>query len=176
MFSLNDYSPEVQEILALDGAGLRLMPLTCGVCSSEEARRRLATSNANDLFPNARSAKAALSGLYLYFSCLDESHALSQDIHTPEGSFWHGIMHRQEPDPGNAGYWFRRVGAHPIFPALAEAAKLFGITGSWDPLRFIELCEAARRKPGSALELQALELQRIEWQLLFSYCALAPMP
>jgi hypothetical protein len=176
MFSLNDYSPEVQQILALDGSGQRLMPLAHGVCSSEEARRKLAASNAQILFPTARSVQAALSGLYLYFSCLDESHTLSQEIHTPEGSFWHGIMHRQEPDAGNAGYWFRRVGAHPIFPALAEAAKPFGTKGSWDPFRFIELCEAARRKPGSALERQALELQRIEWQLLFAFCALAPMP
>jgi hypothetical protein len=42
---------------------------------------------------------------------------------------------------------------------------------AWDPLRFIEICEQARRRPGSALERAALEIQRAEWQLLFDYCA-----
>src|SRR5262249_42314122 len=36
---------------------------------------------------------ACLSGLWLWFNYLDESHSLSQEIHTIEGSFWHGIMH-----------------------------------------------------------------------------------
>jgi hypothetical protein len=145
------------------------MPLAHGTCSSEEARKVLAKAKPRDLFPEGRSPDAALSGLWLYFSCLDESHGLSQDIATIDGSFWHGIMHRQEPDAGNAAYWFRQVGSHPIFPALAEGA---GVKGAWDPFRFIEMCEAARRQPGSESERKALEIQRLEWQLLFSYCAL----
>jgi 5-methylcytosine-specific restriction endonuclease McrBC GTP-binding regulatory subunit McrB len=81
-------------------------------------------------------------------------------------------MHRQEPDPGNAAYWFRRVGAHPIFPKLAGAAQNIGLReGPWDPVKFIDICERARREPGSPLERMALETQRAEWQLLFDYCA-----
>lgn len=149
------------------------MPLANGTCASPEARRQLQTLKARTAFPDARSPEGALSGLWLYFSCLDESHTLSQDLATSEGSFWHGIMHRQEPDPGNAGYWFRRIGQHPIFPALHAEAQAAGYeSGSaWDPFAFIDFCEQARRKPGSADEQLALAVQRLEWQLLFDYCA-----
>jgi hypothetical protein len=168
------YGPEVASILALDGSGERLMPLASGVCSSQEAAKQLTRLKAKDLFANSRAPEAALSGLWLYFSCLDESHSLSQDIHTPDGSFWHGIMHRQEPDAGNSSYWFRRVGDHPVFPGLAEAATELGYAAtSWNPFAFIEYCEEARRKPGSPAEQLALRIQRAEWQILFHYCASA---
>jgi hypothetical protein len=163
-----DYSSEVVAILALDGAGERLMPLVMEQCSSETARERLRTASSARLFAGARAPEAALSGLYVYFSCFDEAHTIAQDIATPEGSYWHAIVHRQEPDAGNAAYWFRRVGAHPIFPALACAA---GQDGPWDPLAFIEMCEQARHRPGSDLEARARAIQRTEWQLLFDYCA-----
>jgi hypothetical protein len=109
----------------------------------------------------------------LYFSCLDECHSVAQDDATAEGSFWHGILHRQEPDAGNSSYWFRRVGSHPVFPALRSAAAEAGLDlgPKWDPLRFIDYCEQARRKPGSDEEKIALTVQRTEWQLLFDYCA-----
>ena len=172
-FDPQAYGEEVSAILALDGNGERLMPLAKGHCSSDGALRLLAGSTAARLFPRARAPEAALSGLYLYFSCLDEAHSLAQDIDTPEGSFWHAIMHRQEPDPGNAAFWFRTVGAHPIFPALHEAAAGIGVEfgGLWDPFAFIDLCERARLQPGSDEERRALEVQRVEWQLLFDFCA-----
>lgn len=179
-FDAADYGPEVARILALDGGGERLMPLAGGRCSSEEARRLLKASQAAALFPDGRAPEAALSGLWLYFSCLDESHALSQGISSAEGSFWHGIMHRQEPDPGNSGYWFRRVRAHPVFEPLAASARDimsryrevdFAAGAKWDPFAFIDFCEAARRRPGSQDEKAAAEIQRAEWQLLFDWCA-----
>lgn len=179
-FDPQAYGEEVAEILALDGNGDRLMPLVGGRCSSEEARQRLRRRAARDWFPHARAPEASLSGLYLYFSCLDEAHEVAQGIPTAEGSYWHGIMHRQEPDPGNSSYWFRRVGRHPIFDELARASaeiaqrypqQMFSLGKDWDPFAFIELCETARRNPGSPLEALALEIQRAEWQLLFDYCA-----
>lgn len=170
------YGGEVAALLALDGGGARLMPLTRVACSSEEARRRLGTVISAELFPRARAPQAALSGLYLYFSCWDEAHAIAQDLASAEGSFWHGIIHRQEPDAGNAAHWFRHVGSHPIFPKLHEAAvAILGPhlkTGAaWDPFQFIELCEHARRDPGTELERELMIVQRTEWQLLFDYCA-----
>jgi hypothetical protein len=118
-----------------------------------------------------------MAGLYLYFSCLDEAHAAAQAIPSAEGSFWHAILHRQEPDPDNSAYWFRRVGRHAIFPALAkQAAEIAAPAGielpsAWDPFAFIDLCERARRDPGSKVEQAALLIQRAEWRLLFDYCA-----
>lgn len=172
-FDPSQYNPRVSQILALDGNGERLMPLASGTCSSTEARRLLEASSAAELFPGARAPEAALSGLWLYFSCLDESHTLSQAIHTRDGSFWHGIMHRQEPDPGNAGYWFHKVSSHATFPLIAEAARELGykVGSSWDPFAFIDFVEKARRRPGSADEDLALRVQRAEWQILFDYCA-----
>ncbi len=179
-FDPSRYGTEVASILALDGNGSRLMPLAGGSCSSEEARSILAEQRATTLFAQSFAPAAALSGLWLYFSCRDESHAISQDIDNAEGSFWHGIVHRQEPDPGNASYWFRRVGEHPIFPALVDAANelsqyhkgaAFRLKTRWDPFAFIEFCGNARAQPGSAGEQLALAIQLTEWQLLFDYCA-----
>ncbi|HVN03557.1 MAG TPA: hypothetical protein VMT86_04010, partial [Bryobacteraceae bacterium] len=168
VFRASDYGPEVAELLALDGDGARPMPLVMERCALEAARGRLRSASAPKLFPGARAPEAALSGLYVYYSCFDEAHTIAQDIPTAEGSYWHAIVHRQEPDAGNSAYWFRRAGTHPIFPALARAA---GHTGAWDPFAFIEQCEQARCKPGSEAESRARAVQLIEWQLLFDYCA-----
>jgi len=164
-FDPKAYGEAVASILALDGNGERLMPLARGTCSSEDARQRLKRAKAVELFAESRAPEAAMSGLYLYFSCLDESHTISQSLENAEGAFWHGIMHRQEPDPGNASYWFRRVGTHAIFPALREAAAASGVDFGprWDPFAFIELCDFG--------DPRAFEVQRAEWQLLFDYCA-----
>jgi hypothetical protein len=172
-FDPTTYGPEVAALLALDGGGERLMPLAQGTCSSARARELLKGTNPGKLFPGTRSPQGALAGMYLYFSCLDECHSIAQEIPTAEGSFWHGILHRQEPDPGNASYWFRQVGAHPIFPELRSAAAAAGLDFGprWDPFRFIEYCEDARAHPATGKKNIAEVVQRAEWQLLFHYCA-----
>ena len=125
------------------------------------------------LFPNSREPDAAMCGLYLYFSCRDEAHEIAQEIGTAEGSYWHAIVHRQEPDSANSAYWFRKTGRHAIFTDLRREAAALGVDfgPQWNPVAFIEFCERARREPGSKREQQALAVQRVEWQLLFDYCA-----
>lgn len=149
------------------------MPLAGSDGTSGAVLAELRKLKARDVFSNAVSPEGTLSGLFLYFSCLDEGHKVAQDLETADGSFWHGIMHRREPDAGNAAYWFRRAGKHPVFPALRDAARYFRFdTGKeWDPFQFIEFCEAARERPGSEEERIAMQVQLAEWQLLFDFCA-----
>src|SRR5262249_16277055 len=42
------------------------------------------------------AADACRAGLWLYHDFLDESHALSQEIHTTEGSYWHVLAQMPE--------------------------------------------------------------------------------
>src|SRR3972149_6073193 len=49
-------------------------------------------------------ANACLAAVWLYQDFLQESHNISQTIHTQTGSCWHGIMHRLEPDFYNSKY------------------------------------------------------------------------
>jgi hypothetical protein len=173
------YGPEVASILALEGGGEKLMPLIRGACS-EEGRRSIQSKPARELFASSRAPEAALSGLYFYFSCWEEAHQTAQEISSADGSYWHALVHRQEPDAGNAAYWFRQTGQHPVFSSLlASASQLaaahrgagVSFNGKWDPFAFVELCGTAQ--PGSVLEKLALEIQRAEWQLLFDHCARA---
>ena len=167
-------------ILALGGSGTRLMPLAGVECTSEEAREALLAAAPRDLFPDARAPEAALAGLWTYFGCFDEAHGIAQSVSTPDGAFWHGILHRREPDAGNAAYWFHRVGAHPVFPRLRDAVdelqkemhrQHLKLGAEWDPFAFIDCCEAARHKPDSEAERFAKRVQLLEWQLLFDWCA-----
>src|SRR3954471_2943326 len=123
-------------------AGLDPMPLI---------RRRRAPDATREAIAAATVPELARAGLYLYAGLWDEAHEVAQAIETPDGSFWHAIVHRQEPDAGNASYWFRRVGLHAIYPALAKRAAAIdpAFAGAWDPSAFIEYCERAVRKPDS---------------------------
>ncbi len=160
-----------------------VLPLTrTGECDRDDAAA-IQSVSPSLLFPGARAAEAALSGLLLLVGCWDESHQLSQDIASREGSYWHAIAHRIEPDSSNAGYWFRRVGQHPIFAELHRtASEILGrpdapweLKPAWDPFLFIEWCDEARQAPGSDKEQAALKMQRAEWDLLFEWCAIGPL-
>lgn len=126
-------------------------------------------------------ASACCAALWLYHDFFDESHRLSQEIETPTGSYWHGILHRREPDADNAKYWFRRVGQHPVFAPLQEAAaelcreaqpgraaEFLVTQAAWEPFCWIDLCEAVRSGRAAGDDL-CRRIQLAEWQLLFDY-------
>ncbi len=130
---------------------------------------------------NPDMAQAVKAGLLLAIDAWEEAHSVAQDLDTIEGSYWHGIVHRREPDAGNARYWFHRVGNHPVFQHLAGEHTSQGLpsltafaeinsSGTWDPLIFIDLCESCVRvnKPELKAELQALQTREI--QLLLQHC------
>jgi hypothetical protein len=131
-------------------------------------------------------AECCLSGVWLLHDFLEESHEISQGIHTATGSFWHGILHRREGDFSNAKYWFRNVGTHPVFAPLAQrAGELAAEHGeskavdkltsreTWEPFAFVDLCQSAIRS-GDARDL-CLDIQQVEWELLFGYCYLTAL-
>ncbi len=134
-------------------------------------------------------AVALRAGLFLWHDALDDSHALSQRIEGQgrrrAGDYWHAIMHRREPDYGNAKYWFRQVGRHAIFGELAERADgvlrdsslavqkawrtRLGLPGGWDAFAFVDLCEQAAGDPSGALDHAARRIQWEEMHLLLRH-------
>lgn len=138
--------------------------------------------------PSDPDMTAALrGGLLVRADLFEEAHAIFQDILTPTGSYWHGIVHRREPDFANARYWFRRAGEHPFFADLyreieslfrrpggewrGEALERLVSRGRWDPMAFIALCEECVEGENTGLlrELESIQEIEIESLLRYSY-------
>jgi hypothetical protein len=174
MIDIQSYGPVIAELLREP----RLAPLGPGSFNTA-ARPVLQNLSVERAFAHARvtdrkMAECCLAALWLYHDGHDESHKISQDIDTPSGSYWHGILHRREPDPSNAAYWFRRVGRHPVFTPLDDSARAIAadrvaVPSPWDPFWFIDFCEARRTGRESGEEL-ARQIQMKEWELLFDHC------
>lgn len=135
---------------------------------------------------DAEMADACVCGVWLLHNYLDESHRISQNLPSATGSFWHGIMHRREPDYGNSKYWFRQVGRHPVFPELQraaaeragdgpgdgpgdDAARRLASGSAWDPFAFVDLVERSARGAAPAAPF-CRAVQAAEWRLLFDHC------
>ncbi len=153
-FDSTQYGPAVAELLRT--------PRTPALGPGQPVRAVQAQLAALTLPPGC------LSGLWLYFDFLDESHTISQDLHTSEGSFWHAIMHRREPDAWNSKYWWRKVGAHPVLKQIGKHAASLGYAYT-NPLDFVDDCERVRGSD-SQEEEQVKRVQLLEWQLLFDHC------
>ena len=115
------------------------------------------------LAPSSPAEQSVKSALLLWNDDLDGCHSIAQELPDEYGAYLHGIMHRREPDYGNAKYWFRRVGDHPLFPQLLAAASeidasMLQDAKTWDPIRMVDWCEEGA-KADFLRVVQALEIQ-----------------
>ncbi|MFP6765807.1 MAG: hypothetical protein VB858_19405 [Planctomycetaceae bacterium] len=135
-------------------------------------------------------ASAFHAGVWQINDWLDESHSCSQAIEGAgegNGDYWHAIMHRREPDAGNARYWFRRVGDHACCGPLADiasqaleechspAAELWmnrlGRTEMWDSAAFVDFCQTAQEGSDPDLMQAARRIQWAEMLILLAHTA-----
>ena len=133
--------------------------------ANESVRSELATLDSSS---SAESDyyRCCVSAVWLFQNFLDESHSISQEIHSAEGSYLHGIMHRREGDYSNAKYWFRKAGLEGFFeileswiaedPTIEESIKQqFAL---FDPFRLVDAVESNRDSTESLERLTYLEL------------------
>ena len=175
------YGPALARLLNTD----RRRPLGPGAprAATLEALEALSPESmfAGAQLADRQMASCCVSAVWLLYDELDRSHTISQGIDSPSGSYWHAIMHRREGDFSNAKYWLRRVGHHPVFDRLGtraaewiaahdgDDAGLLVAGGPWEPFAFVDLCQAVERGRSQAGEL-CLNLQQLEWELLFDFC------
>lgn len=163
----------------LAGLGPEVRP---GVEESETIAARV-DAGARELRLAGPEAACLRALVLTWHDHLDEAHALVQDLSGGDAAWVHGIVHRREPDYSNARYWFRRVGAHPAFEALAEvAAPVLAAhaalphrlirDGVWDPMAFVDAVSASARPsaPGDVVGLLQ-QLQRLEARILARHLA-----
>jgi hypothetical protein len=174
-------------ILALDpNAYRRLVPSSPGIT---QARDILESLQPADLFSgavkNPDEAQAVLAALWLWHDYLDESHTLSQKIETPTGAFWHAIMHRREGDFSNSKYWYARCADHPALKTLAaqvgdlvhqlpaDKSLLRIVMTGWSPYGLVDLVESVYPNSEDPRHATAVQLQQLEWRVLFESCTRA---
>ena len=187
------YTPAITEVIEKLDSGNPLPPLVPQEAWSNELTDALESASLDELFQgaslkNTTFGNAIKSGLLLWNDALNESHNISQGLENQTGSYWHGIMHRREPDYSNSKYWFGRVGAHPIFPqlreraiailketpnpsdALGRMAEAIEASENWDAYQFIDWCQAAENGTDDVTRfLQQVQAEEIKLLLAYSY-------
>jgi hypothetical protein len=128
-----------------------------------------------------------LAALHLFNDDLDQSHTICQsfDREFAPASFWHGIIHRREPDFKNALGWFGRAdkweGLLQIRDSVQDVLQrvllmseygsardtAFGLkrhldaVGVWDPAHFVEMCSTHKDREDHD-EMESMLLKEIQ--------------
>lgn len=173
--------PTIQSLLATTespelGPGPR-----ANVVALETLQRRLADV-LNEVTLSRSRAELVQATVLLWHDYLDAAHAIVQEDNTKDGSYIHAILHRREPDPDNAKYWFRRVAVHPCFATLSNrVTPLLQMNATlkawllpqakWDPFAFVDACESVRNSPADKSVPLLREIQRAEFELLLHHLA-----
>lgn len=187
------YTSAITEVIEKLESGNPLPPLVPQEAWSSELTEALESVSLDELFQgasvkNSTFGNAIKSGLLLWNDALNASHNISQGLENQTGSYWHGIMHRREPDYSNSKYWFGRVGTHPIFPQLRERAiaiskeisnpsdalksiaQAIEASEDWDAYQFIDWCQASENGTDDVTRfLQQVQAEEIKLLLAYSY-------
>ena len=136
--------------------------------SGEPSGQRDAIVNDNTFLNLANGCK---TGIWLLHNYLEPAHEICQNEPTPEGSWWHAIVHRLEGDYWNSKYWYAKIGTHPVdsniesrLKKLPESNLLSQLNRCWLPEEFVDLASSSEEQ--SAIRLVSLA----EWTELFRYC------
>jgi hypothetical protein len=137
------------------------------------------------------------NALYQKNDDLDAAHQICQSVgegsSLPEISYWHGIIHRREPDINNARNWFQRAQNLAANDALYRAAyshlqraiqmpdygearetalqflRHLQTQDTWDALYFLNLCASCLQNKDPNLQKLLEDLQTIEFKTLFHW-------
>jgi hypothetical protein len=147
------------------------------------AKGREAVAGLSEKSKKADDPKTLLlqSAFYICFDCFEEAHNIAQDHEGPIGNWLHAILHRREPDGGNAKYWYARVKLPDkvnqriveealkllksvSLPELEPLQRKISKSGAWEPEDFVDLCDKFRQKDSGSLAYWTLaKIQEIEW-------------
>ncbi|MBI3881763.1 MAG: hypothetical protein HY301_17070 [Verrucomicrobia bacterium] len=129
---------------------------------------------------SARTANLVRAAALLWHDHHDAAHAIVQDDPSAEASFLHAILHRREPDPGNAANWNRRVGRHPVYTTIAKRVGEFldgdefkrwrdilVPDGRWEPDAFVDACYVSNPREYTYPLFQ--KIQSLEMEALLDY-------
>jgi len=148
--------------------------------SIAELDKMLATQfSGSKLDANKRNLIRAV--VLLWHDHLDEAHEIAQQDNGHDGSLIHAIMHRREPDFGNAKYWYHRTGRHGVYPEFARRSAAlpqseqerdlvlrFTPKDEWDPFAFVDAVQRSRiDAPETGPFLQ--RAQKMEFEALLDY-------